>query len=186
MFLLLFTRLGDLRGQVGLSHGGQVRLGHFPVFRNDVQIEPRNPLNFRIRRVVPADKERATALVHTFSLDIEDVVVGISACAIYADYAIQKNSAVNDDVHVVGPNFTPPPSRREDGFLEYKNLILHFDLFYPPELRVTEYDDGTAASTITFEAPSGNRAFQIFAVPYGESTITKVGPTQTPPDHRIP
>ena len=101
------------------------------------------------------------------------VVMSIGAYAVYAGYAAQRDATVNDDVRIVGPNFSPPPSRREDGFLEYKNLILHFDLFYPPELRVTEYDDGTAASTITFEAAGSNHAFQIFAVPYAESTITK-------------
>jgi hypothetical protein len=68
------------------------------------------------------------------------------------------------------PVFSPPP--RQDGKLEYKNLLLRFDLLYPQDLQVYEYDDGTSASTITFEDAKGERGFQIFVVPYAQDQIT--------------
>ncbi|TSC55464.1 MAG: hypothetical protein Greene041679_607, partial [Parcubacteria group bacterium Greene0416_79] len=55
---------------------------------------------------------------------------------------------------------------------EYKNLLLRFSLVYPKDLTVREYDDGTSASTITFEDAREGKSFQIFVVPYKEEYIT--------------
>jgi len=54
----------------------------------------------------------------------------------------------------------------------YKNLLFRFSLTYPKDLQVREYDDGTSASTITFEDAAGKNGFQIFIVPYAENQIT--------------
>jgi len=53
----------------------------------------------------------------------------------------------------------------------YKNLLLHFSLVFPKDLKVREYDDKTSASTITFEDDTGEKGFQIFVVPYTEDYI---------------
>lgn len=55
---------------------------------------------------------------------------------------------------------------------EYKNLLFHFSLIYPKDLQVREYDDGTSASTITFEDRAGKNGFQIFIVPYPEKQVS--------------
>ncbi len=70
------------------------------------------------------------------------------------------------------PAFQPPVSVRPDGFLEYKNFLLRFDLFYPSDLSVTEFDDGTSASTITFKSKKTGSGFQIFVVPYDKTEVT--------------
>lgn len=65
-----------------------------------------------------------------------------------------------------------PPLISEES-REYKNLLFRFSLLYPRDLQVREYDDGTSASTITFEDTVGTHGFQIFIVPYSEKQITR-------------
>lgn len=79
-----------------------------------------------------------------------------------------KNPAENS-VEITEP--LPPLVSLE--FRLYKNLLLRFSLVYPKDLQVKEYDDGTSASTITFEEAIGDKGFQIFVVPYAEDEITK-------------
>ncbi|MEK7586796.1 MAG: hypothetical protein AAB453_02925 [Patescibacteria group bacterium] len=54
----------------------------------------------------------------------------------------------------------------------YKNLLFHFSVVYPDNLEAKEYDDGTSASTITFEDLTRKQAFQIFIVPYVGNEVT--------------
>ena len=56
------------------------------------------------------------------------------------------------------------------GTMPYKNLLLHFFLFYPDDLQKKEYTGGSD-STITFNNAETGRGFQIFVVPYSEDRI---------------
>lgn len=67
----------------------------------------------------------------------------------------------------------PIPPLISDESREYKNLLLRFSLAYPKDLQIKEYNDGTSASTITFEDVTEEKGFQIFVVPYAEAKITK-------------
>ncbi|MFH1170803.1 MAG: hypothetical protein V1704_04560 [Candidatus Vogelbacteria bacterium] len=67
---------------------------------------------------------------------------------------------------------TPPTAQISETTRLYKNLLFRFSLTYPKDLEVKEYDDGSSASTITFEDEVGKNGFQIFIVPYTESQIT--------------
>lgn len=104
------------------------------------------------------------------------VAIVAAAYVVYSGYESRKAQleaqSSLQNAQVVGPVFAPPASKRPDGFLEYKNLLLRFDIFYPDYLAVREYDDGTSASTITFESATGTRGFEIFVVPYGKDFIS--------------
>lgn len=67
--------------------------------------------------------------------------------------------------------YYPPIGQVSEQYREYKNLLFGFSLTYPKYLRVKEYDDGTSASTITFEDEHGEKGFQIFIVPYSKDYI---------------
>ena len=76
--------------------------------------------------------------------------------------------SADDSVLVMIPRTVPV----SDTSRLYKNLLFRFSLTYPKDLQVKEYDDGTSASTITFEDATGKIGFQIFIVPYKEDYIT--------------
>jgi hypothetical protein len=63
---------------------------------------------------------------------------------------------------------TPPA-----GYKEYRNTQYHFSLFYPQDLKVTEYDEGNGAHTTIFEKDY-NTGFQIFVSPDGERQVSAV------------
>lgn len=67
---------------------------------------------------------------------------------------------------------TPPTIPISEMNRLYKNVLFRFSLTYPKNLQVREHDDGTSASTITFESEAGQQGFQIFIVPYTENYIT--------------
>ena len=68
-------------------------------------------------------------------------------------------------------------SKREApaGFIEYRNQRYGFSLLLPQDLHVDTFDEGSGASTITFEnigGPDGGaRGFQIFVVPHGAAQV---------------
>ena len=67
---------------------------------------------------------------------------------------------------------TPGAPLVSPDFRIYKNLLLRFSIIFPKNLRIKEYDDGTSASTITFDDPTSGHGFQIFVVPYQHDQIT--------------
>ncbi len=76
--------------------------------------------------------------------------------------------------------FTPHVKKEEpflgravpEGFLLYHNPAYHFSFFYPKDLMVHSFGEGGGASTITFEDISTSHGFQIFVLPYTETTIS--------------
>ena len=58
------------------------------------------------------------------------------------------------------------------GMKEYRSSAYHFSLFYPRELSVTEYAEGSGATTVTFQNVEKAQGFQIFIVPYRESQVS--------------
>lgn len=60
-----------------------------------------------------------------------------------------------------------------EGWRKYANTQYGFALFVPPELSVVAFNEGEGAHTLTFESSDGRSGFQIFVVPYSESTITE-------------
>jgi len=83
-----------------------------------------------------------------------------------------KNTSVSQNNNPV-TIYSPSGGWVSEDSREYKNLLLHFSLIYPKDLIVKEYDDGTSASTITFEDATGEKSFQIFVVPYQGNQITE-------------
>ncbi len=65
------------------------------------------------------------------------------------------------------PSRTPP-----SGSEEYRNTTYRFSLFYPSEMKVTEFDEGNGARTITFQNVAEAKGFQIFIVPYGTPHVS--------------
>lgn len=61
---------------------------------------------------------------------------------------------------------TPPV-----GYKEYRSEFYKFQMFYPADLSLKEYQEAGSARTVTFSNPDG-RQFQIFVLPYGEEQIT--------------
>ena len=68
-----------------------------------------------------------------------------------------------------GPTSRQPP----DGRREYVSSAYKFSLFYPANMKVSEYDEGEGASTITFEDDKTVQAFQIFIVPYADAQVNE-------------
>jgi hypothetical protein len=65
------------------------------------------------------------------------------------------------------PARTPPA-----GSNDYRNEHYRFELFYPQNLSVKEFDEGKGAVTITFQNPADSQGFQMFIVPYGERQVS--------------
>src|SRR5438105_2449887 len=66
-----------------------------------------------------------------------------------------------------------PPSSSDPKSIEYTDDVFHFRLSYPAEHIVREYaEDEPGARTVAFEGPSLGESFQVFVVPYAESSIT--------------
>lgn len=74
-----------------------------------------------------------------------------------------KPPPITDDPVIVTE---PRTARVSETTRVYKNLLFRFSLIYPKDLKVREHDDGTSASTVTFEDEAGKDGFQIFIVPY--------------------
>jgi len=79
------------------------------------------------------------------------------------------NSVTATDIDIGIPPLRIPPT----GFKEYRHLTYHFSFFYPDDLLVKEFKELGTAITITFQDSKGEKGFQIFVVPYGESQITE-------------
>lgn len=68
-----------------------------------------------------------------------------------------------------GPTTRQPP----DGWREYVSTPYKFSLFYPADMKVSEYDEGSGAFTVTFENVSDVQGFQIFIVPYTQEQVSE-------------
>ena len=70
----------------------------------------------------------------------------------------------------------PAQAAREvrPGFREYRNTKYKISLLIPEDLKVTEFNEGNEAMTITFENATAAQGFQIFIVPYGLPQISEV------------
>ncbi len=67
----------------------------------------------------------------------------------------------------------PAPRRAPVGYKEYQSATYHFSLLYPESMTVRTYKEKGAAMTVVFEEPFGERAFQVFVVPYAAKEITR-------------
>lgn len=65
-----------------------------------------------------------------------------------------------------------PPREAPVGFHEYRNEHYRFALFYPSDLAVNLHDEGTGASTITFQNTDSGKGFQIFILPYAAPQVS--------------
>ena len=57
---------------------------------------------------------------------------------------------------------------------EYKNTRYGFSLLHPNDLKVSTFDEGGGASTITFQNVEKAEGFQIFVTPYSEPHVGEV------------
>ncbi len=60
-----------------------------------------------------------------------------------------------------------------EGYVKYKNDKYSFYFYYPNTEKVTEYDMGEGATTVTLESEGEVHGMQIFVVPYWEETISE-------------
>lgn len=68
---------------------------------------------------------------------------------------------------------TPSPSRTPPaGYKEYRNEVYHFSLFYPDDLRVSEFKEPRSSLSVVFESAIDDHSFQIYVTPYGAKEIT--------------
>ena len=73
-----------------------------------------------------------------------------------------------------GPALPLGPHRQAPaGYKEYYDSRYRFSFFYPDDLAVKAYDEGSGAATITFQNPDTVQGFQIFVVPYGATQVTE-------------
>lgn len=60
-----------------------------------------------------------------------------------------------------------------EGYIKYQNNKYSFYLYHSPQAKITEYDEGEGAMTITLENEKKVRGMQIFIVPYWDKTISE-------------
>jgi hypothetical protein len=60
-----------------------------------------------------------------------------------------------------------------DGQKEYRNEQYKFSLFYPQDLTVQEFDEGSGAHTFVFGDTAREKGFQIFVIPYAQEQIDR-------------
>lgn len=104
-------------------------------------------------------------------MKLKNIIAGIGTVIILGGigFLLYLYSSKNTPVTI----YSPSVGLVSEEYREYKNLLLHFSLIYPKDLKVKEYDDGTSASTITFEDAANEKSFQIFVVPYQGNQITE-------------
>ncbi|HVB19749.1 MAG TPA: hypothetical protein VNF51_00460 [Candidatus Paceibacterota bacterium] len=59
------------------------------------------------------------------------------------------------------------------GRVEYQNEKYHFSFYHSPESTVQEYDEGGGAETVVLQNLQKVRGFQVFIVPYTQTTISE-------------
>lgn len=106
------------------------------------------------------------------------IVVVVLALVVGALFYLPKRTNINsgDDIAVSLPSAQSSESVMRsipDGWREYRNEQYRFSLLYPEGMRVKEFDEGTGASTITFEKGDKGLGFQIFMVPYNLPQVTE-------------
>lgn len=87
----------------------------------------------------------------------------------------QSPASVTEDDEGTLTVVTIEPEHRESppGMHEYRSARYRFSLFYPESMTVTEQDEGTGASTISFEDAQNGTGFQIFVVPFLDEQISE-------------
>lgn len=80
---------------------------------------------------------------------------------------VVEPSGARVDAQVIAHSAPAP-----EGYIEYRNTQYGFSFYHTPQSRVTVYDEGGGAATITLENFAKMRGFQVFIVPYAEPTIS--------------
>lgn len=57
------------------------------------------------------------------------------------------------------------------GYLSYSNQKFHFALSYPPDLKLSTYNESGGAFTASFQDPSTNEGFEVYVTPYDMAQI---------------
>jgi hypothetical protein len=85
-----------------------------------------------------------------------------------------STSTQQTEPHVQGLADLPrgEPRNITRGYNEYLNTDYKFSVFYPQDLQFDQRDEGKGAKSIIFEDANGEKGFQIFVVPYSDTTIT--------------
>ena len=95
-------------------------------------------------------------------------IIFLVVIIVFVLFLKDKNNSVNISVEPQVEN-----EKIKKGFIEYKDDVGAFSLFYPEDMKVSEYDEGSNAKTIVFEDIKNDQGFQIFIVPYREKQITQ-------------
>ncbi len=97
------------------------------------------------------------------------VLVLVSGGALYAIVAPHKGEVGSTEQ---GSSYAPDARIPPEGFEEYRSQSYRFSLLHLPSIAIKEFDEGGGAGTITFEDLEHAQGFQIFIVPYAETTIS--------------
>lgn len=93
------------------------------------------------------------------------------------------NAPAQDIAPATDTSLTTQPQKREPpaGYSEYRSTLFAFSLFYPSSMKVSEFDEGGGAQSITFENAGDAIGFQIFIVPYKEHQVSSARFSQDVP-----
>jgi hypothetical protein len=73
----------------------------------------------------------------------------------------------------LAPDTTQTVATSTLGMREYQSTAYHFSLLYPNYLKVSTFDEGGGATTITFQNVEKSEGFQIFIVPYEGTQVSE-------------
>lgn len=82
---------------------------------------------------------------------------------------IDQGSPMSENSGGANETGNAPP----EGYIEYRNTTYGFSYFRPSHAKVTEYDEGGGATTLTYEDFQNARGFQVYIVPYSQPLITE-------------
>lgn len=100
------------------------------------------------------------------------ILAAVAFLFLYKGQATQPVTTTEQSPDYIGPSYVVERVVPED-MHEYRSTAYNFSLFYPKELTVDERDEGSGASTITFQSVEKAEGFQIFIVPYSEAQVSE-------------
>lgn len=116
-------------------------------------------------------------VLYSYSSSVDGAATGTPSEA-ESDTGMQTVFASNAGPDLVGNvqnnvPITAPPRTPQAGQKEFRSGNYRFSLLYPEALALQSYDEGSGATTFTFQNADGSQIFQIFVVPYVQQQIEK-------------
>ena len=99
----------------------------------------------------------------------------LGAVVALADHFLSQTTplaSLPTEMHVQGLVDLSEPRNITGGYNGYLSTDYKFSVFYPHDLMFDQRDEGKGAKSIVFKDAEGTKGFQIFIVPYSDTTIT--------------